>query len=45
MADMPDDGYKTMLCIESTIHAPCLSAGQTLQPGDQHLLATTISAN
>ncbi|MDW6016515.1 D-hexose-6-phosphate mutarotase [Vibrio plantisponsor] len=45
MADMPDDGYKTMFCVESTIHAPCLSAGQTLQPGEQYLLATTISAN
>lgn len=45
MADMTDDGYKTMFCIESTIHAPCLSAGQTLQPNEQHLLTTTISAN
>ncbi len=44
MADMPDDGYKTMLCIESTIHASCLSAGQTLQPNEQYLLTTTISA-
>ncbi len=44
MADMTDDGYKTMFCVESTIHAPCLSAGETLQPGEQHLLTTKISA-
>jgi len=44
MADMPDDGYKTMFCVESTIHAPCLSAGQILQPKEQHVLTTTISA-
>ncbi len=43
MADMPDEGYKTMFCVESTIHAPCLSVGETLQPGEQHLLTTTIS--
>ncbi len=45
MADMADDGYKTMFCVESTIHAPCLSAGETLQPGEQHVLTTTISSN
>lgn len=44
MADMNDDGYQTMLCVESTLHSPCLSAGQTLQPGESHTLATTISA-
>jgi glucose-6-phosphate 1-epimerase len=44
MADMQDNGYLTMLCVESTIHAPCLSAGVTLQPGEQHLLTTKISA-
>jgi len=41
---MPDDGYKTMFCVESTLHAPCISAGQTLQPNEQYVLATTISA-
>ncbi|WP_158107159.1 D-hexose-6-phosphate mutarotase [Vibrio furnissii] len=41
--DMTDEGYKTMLCVESTLHAPCLSAGKTLQPGEQHVLATTLS--
>ncbi len=44
MADMQDDGYKTMLCVESTLHAPSIEAGKTLQPGESHQLATTISA-
>ncbi|MDE1263366.1 D-hexose-6-phosphate mutarotase [Vibrio aestuarianus] len=44
MADMPDDGYQTMLCVESTLHAPCLSAGKTLQPGESHQLITRLSA-
>lgn len=43
LSDMTDEGYKTMLCVESTLHAPCLSAGKTLQPGEQHVLATTLS--
>ncbi|MDF9400824.1 D-hexose-6-phosphate mutarotase [Vibrio sp. 1180_3] len=43
MADMPDDGYQTMLCVESTLHAPCLSAGKTLQPGESHQLITRLS--
>lgn len=45
MADMTDDGYQTMLCVESALHSPCLSAGQTLQPGESHTLTTTISAH
>ncbi len=44
MGDMPDDGYKTMFCVESTLHSPCISAGQVLQPNEQYLLTTTISA-
>ncbi len=44
MADMPDDGYKTMFCVESTVFAPDLAAGQTLKPNEQHVLATIISA-
>lgn len=43
IGDMNDDGYQTMLCVESTLHAPCLSAGKTLQPGEQHTLTTTLS--
>ncbi len=44
MADMPDDGYKTMFCVESTVFAPDISSGQTLKPNEQHVLATIISA-
>ncbi|WP_394142274.1 D-hexose-6-phosphate mutarotase [Vibrio chagasii] len=43
MSDMQDDGYLTMLCVESTLHAPSLEAGKTLQPGESHQLITTIS--
>jgi glucose-6-phosphate 1-epimerase len=43
MGDMQDDGYLTMLCVESTLHAPSLEAGKTLQPGENHQLITTIS--
>ena len=34
MGDMQDDGYLTMMCVESTLHAPSLEAGKTLQPGE-----------
>ena len=44
MGDMQDDGYLTMLCVESTLHAPSLEAGKTLQPGESHQLITVISA-
>jgi len=40
-ADMPDDGYKTMFCIESAITN---KTGVTVQPGHSHSLITTISA-
>ncbi|WP_210458943.1 D-hexose-6-phosphate mutarotase [Vibrio crassostreae] len=45
MGDMQDDGYLTMLCVESTLHAPSLEAGKTLQPGENHQLITVISSN
>lgn len=38
-ADMPDDGYQTMLCIESTITR---ESGQTVTPGQTHILTTLI---
>lgn len=38
-ADMPDNGYQTMLCIESSITN---KAGQTVKPGEQHTLSTLI---
>lgn len=40
-ADMPDDGYKTMLCIESTITK---KPGVTVQPGNSHSLTTLIKS-
>ncbi|ENM5727665.1 D-hexose-6-phosphate mutarotase [Vibrio mimicus] len=45
MADMNDDGYLHFLCVESTLHAPSLAAGKTLQPGQTHQLSTQISSH
>ncbi|MEZ9724333.1 D-hexose-6-phosphate mutarotase [Vibrio splendidus] len=45
MGDMQDDGYLTMMCVESTLHAPSLEAGKTLQPGESHQLITVITSN
>ncbi len=44
MSDMQDDGYKTMLCVESTLHAATINDGKTLKPGESHQLITSISA-
>ncbi|PFG55685.1 glucose-6-phosphate 1-epimerase [Vibrio sp. ES.051] len=44
MGDMADNGYKTMLCVESALHAPTLEQGKTLQPGKSYELVTVISA-
>ncbi|MGL0930713.1 D-hexose-6-phosphate mutarotase [Vibrio vulnificus] len=44
MADMSDDGYKTMLCVESTLHADSITQGKTLNPGESHQLITVLSA-
>ncbi|HAS8518345.1 TPA: D-hexose-6-phosphate mutarotase [Vibrio vulnificus] len=44
MADMSDDGYKTMLCVESTLHADSIIQGKTLNPGESHQLTTVLSA-
>ena len=38
-ADVPDDGYKTMLCIESAITQ---GKGQTVDSGEKHTLTTLI---
>ncbi len=38
-ADMPDNGYQTMLCIESTITE---QQGQLVEPGGKHSLITLI---
>jgi len=44
MGDMQDDGYKTFLCVESSLHAASIEQGQTLQPSESHQLVTKISA-
>ncbi|TFH91164.1 D-hexose-6-phosphate mutarotase [Vibrio ouci] len=44
MGDMQDDGYQTFLCVESTLHAPSIEQGKTLQPGESHQLVTTLSS-
>ena len=41
MADMDDDGYKTMLCVEAAITG---SEGVTVAPDDEHCLSCVISA-
>lgn len=38
MGDMPDDGYQTMLCVESAITQQAV----TIAPGDKHELTTKI---
>ncbi|NOH98427.1 D-hexose-6-phosphate mutarotase [Vibrio sp. 99-70-13A1] len=43
MGDMQDDGYLTMLCVESTLHAPSIETGKELSPGESHQLVTVIS--
>ncbi|CAH0526549.1 D-hexose-6-phosphate mutarotase [Vibrio hippocampi] len=43
MGDMNDDGYLSMICVESTVHANHLDHGIELQSGESHTLATTIS--
>lgn len=39
MADFPDDGYRTMVCVETTNAARDL---RTLSPGDEHTLTQII---
>lgn len=43
MGDMADDGYNTMLCVESTYHASSLETGKTLQPDESYQLITEVS--
>lgn len=40
-ADMPDDGYQTMVCIESAITN---KTGVTVQPGKTHAVSTLIKS-
>ena len=44
MTDMPDDAYKNMLCIESTIFSPNLEEGFLLEPNQNHTLSTQLSS-
>ncbi|BDR12827.1 D-hexose-6-phosphate mutarotase [Vibrio sp. STUT-A11] len=44
MGDMADNGYETMLCVESALHASSLDQGKTLQPGESYELVTVVSA-
>ncbi|MBP8223868.1 MAG: D-hexose-6-phosphate mutarotase, partial [Aeromonas sp.] len=39
MADMSDDGYRTMLCVEAAITA---EAGVVIAPDEEHSLSTVI---
>lgn len=39
MADMADDGYQTMVCVESAVY----DRSVTLQPGEKHTLSTVIA--
>ncbi|PSV22675.1 D-hexose-6-phosphate mutarotase [Photobacterium leiognathi subsp. mandapamensis] len=39
MADMADNSFETMVCVESTIHTPSIE----LAPGQSHTLATTVA--
>ena len=39
--DMPDDSYKTMLCIESAILS---QKGKVLEAGSKHIVSTTLTA-
>ncbi len=45
MSDMTDNGYQTMLCVESTYHAASLQEGKWLQPEQNTLLVTEITLN
>lgn len=44
MVDMPDDGYQTMLCVESTRHATSLDKGLLIEPNQVQRLTTEIFA-
>lgn len=43
MGDMNNDGYLSMFCIESSLHANSLNEGKELAPGESHQLITHIA--
>lgn len=42
MADMPDEGYRSFLCVEAAITAPSLADGLVLQPNQSHNLTSLL---
>ncbi|WP_300178890.1 D-hexose-6-phosphate mutarotase [uncultured Aliivibrio sp.] len=44
MGDMNNDGYQTMVCVESTYHATSLDVAKVIQPNESFVLSTTITA-
>jgi len=42
ISDMTDDGYNTMLCVESAYHAVSQEKGKTLQPDESYQLVTEL---
>jgi len=44
MDDMNNDGYQTMVCVESTYHATSLDVAKVIQPNESFTLSTTITA-
>ena len=45
MGDMAKDGYKTMVCVESTYFARDLESGQEVKPGKTFSLSTLVSTH
>ncbi|WED20948.1 D-hexose-6-phosphate mutarotase [Vibrio sp. JC009] len=43
MGDMQDNGWETMLCVESTLHAKSIEEGKILAPEESYQLVTEIS--
>lgn len=43
MGDMSDDGYETMVCVESTRYGKDLASGVLLMPGEKSTLSTLVS--
>ncbi len=42
MKDMDDEGYNTMLCVESTYHAKSIESGKELLPDEHYQISTEI---
>ncbi|OCH15457.1 MULTISPECIES: D-hexose-6-phosphate mutarotase [unclassified Aliivibrio] len=44
MGDMNNDGYQTMVCVESTYHATSLETAKVIPPNESFILTTKIKA-